>query len=486
MRVAFRPLVFAASICLVFLPGVTHSAAVPRQPEARALAVDRPQFWRGEPVGDSGPESWEEAAVLAHLGTGACDQGRPPVVCFTDYLDVPDAPGTELRVAVEHHSAGDISAMAGGPTPSLEQFALALVGPDKTEHAVPGMTFPFPPGNAVYTPEVRVPNPKPGRWQVWIIAIRVRNPDYVDEPAYRVRANLLSPAPTANTSAGVRELLPNLRSNPPFELIFERCDEPDAAEDARCLRFAQGPMNVGDGPLDLEVGPPNTLNPAGQAGGENIVRAPEFQIIHRSDDTVVRRHIGEAGFHTAHDHMHYHHVATGGYELLAANPETRTLRPVAPGTKAGYCMGDYLMSRWRSFDQAAQRSYTGLFVSSSCGVPNPVTARFGLSQGWGDVYSAGVSGNSVDFGDNPDGYYVIRATTNPCLGDLAATGADCHGIIVESDFEDNTAYTYFRVVNTDTATPTIIPVERGMGTGPFDPNREVVDDYRLFLHPPLS
>jgi hypothetical protein len=492
MSPVVRPLIVALTAAGLLLgAGLIQGAAKATDEKPRPIGLDQPRFWRGEPVAFSGPESWEEAALLAHAGTAACGNGTGKVKCFTDYLDVPTAPdGAELRVAIEHRSGGDVAGAIGGPVPSLEQFALALISPSDEEFATSGMVAPSA-GNAVYTPEVRVVDPDPGVWQIRIIAIRVRNDFYEDKPAYRVRANLVPPAPVPEDSAPVRDLLPNLQATPPFELIFAACDPDDLVQPSagtRCLRFAQGPVNVGAGPLDLEIlaPDPGQLNPSGDPQGENIVRAREDQIIHRSDGGTRHEFIGWVGFHTAPDHMHYHHPATGGYELLAADPETKAMRPAAPGTKVGYCLGDYYMANWRSFDQEQQRSYGELFTSSNCAYANLVNARFGLSPGWGDAYSAGLAGNALEFGDNPDGYYVIRAATNLCPDATATTREDCRGDLVESNYEDNVSYTYFRVENTDTATPVITEIERGFGTGPYDPNRQTSTDYRFFLHPPLD
>jgi hypothetical protein len=476
------PLTFLAALFVIagFAPGAAQT-----DQQVRVLDVGHSVFWDGEPVTVSGPDDWNEATLLAQLGSRACSTGYPKVLCFTDYLEVPEGTASaELRVAVEHPSAADIPASQFGPTPSMEQFALAVISPNDVEHSHSGMNVPVP-GNVVYTPEIRVANPVPGRWRVITIAIRVRNPDYATRPAYRARAGLFQVSPTS-ASPQRRALLPNLQANPAFELVFAACDTPGAAANNRCIRFAQGPVNVGEGPLDLEVVPPPEVNPFGNPSGENIVRADEYQYIYYSDGTMERRLVGEAGFHTDPGHLHYHHQATGGYELLAADPQTQTLRPVAPGTKIGFCMGDYLMARWRSFNQAPQRTNADLLLTSHCGVPDPVTARFGLSPGWGDVYFPGLPGNALAFGDNPDGNYVIRAVTNPCAQDPAGTSADCKGTIVERDYTDNVAYTYFRVEGTGTTDPKIIPIERGLGLGPFDPAREPTDDYRLFLHPPLD
>jgi hypothetical protein len=65
----------------------------------------------------------------------------------------------------------------------------------------------------------------------------------------------------------------------------------------------------------------------------------------------------------------------------------------------------------------------------------------------------------VNFGDSPDGLYLLRVTVNPFHYILEAdAGHDTNDV----------AYTYFKVTGND-----IHVIERGHGTSPWDPHKQV-------------
>lgn len=77
----------------------------------------------------------------------------------------------------------------------------------------------------------------------------------------------------------------------------------------------------------------------------------------------------------------------------------------------------------------------------------------------------------------------IRATTNACPdAKVEVTDKNCHGTIIESRYTDNAAYAYFEIVHSAAGKPVIQEIERGMGQGPFDPEKQIVHDNRRFLY----
>jgi len=88
------------------------------------------------------------------------------------------------------------------------------------------------------------------------------------------------------------------------------------------------------------------------------------------------------------------------------------------------------------------------------------TYRFyeGIANGWEDAYKWQTSGQYVDFQNDPNGYYVLRVTVNP------------DRIMRETNYANNSAYTYFQVNGTD-----VHVLERGHGTDPWDPGKTTVD-----------
>ena len=87
-----------------------------------------------------------------------------------------------------------------------------------------------------------------------------------------------------------------------------------------------------------------------------------------------------------------------------------------------------------------------------------------LNKGWTDIYSWSLSGNYVEFGTNGDGDYVVRLT------------ADAADKIEETNERDNTSYTWVRVEGNE-----VTILERGWGTDPWDPQKEIAEDSFLRL-----
>lgn len=346
----------------------------------------------------------------------ACGAVAP---CIDYQIDV-GAGGARLRVAVDHPSGRD--------TMGLELYA-----PDGR------FVTSSSPFAGAFNVEAYADDPAPGVWTARVVLFDVVG------SGFRMRARL-DPAP--GTDSAVRALLPNLQMSPPFEVGFAECQLSETVQfgASRCLRFSLGPNNVGDGPLDLVIN--DTVGLSGTM----------YQRIHHSDGSVQERPAGEYAWHAAHGH--YHHVATGGFDLLRVDdPSTGAMRQVGAGPKQGFCLAEQVIAEWDSFEQDEQWSATG---SCTAVVDPPVGVRMGLTRGWGDVYPFYVEGNYVEFGDNADGLYVIRATSDP------------DDTMLETSESDNAAYAYVRV------TGSVIEVfERGRGTSPWDPAKVIANDGRL-------
>jgi hypothetical protein len=358
--------------------------------------------------------------------------------CATYMLEVKDA-AWRLRVALDRpSSAGELS--------------LALIDPSGAEHATAEDIRRDEAQSAfgLYSFELFAQRPTTGRWTVRISA---RSGPPVGP--YRMRAKLETEPNQPPAQATPHDLLPNLRPIPPYELTFadavpwsvDGCRVEEIAEYAPggpCLRFSTGPTNIGVGPLDLRY-----------AGG--MLDGPIKQRIHRSDGTW--REVDGGQFHYHLSHGHYHHDSIGAMVLSRVDADG-ALTTVDEAPKTGYCMYDYLIAEWDRFVQEVARPVEDQFTS--CGATNgPTGANLGLTVGWGDVYGYPTIGNFVDFAGQGDGEYVLTMTS------------DWDGSIVESDETDNTAYTWFRV-----AGRTVEVLERGIGSGPADPAKILVDDTR--------
>ena len=249
--------------------------------------------------------------------------------------------------------------------------------------------------------------------------------------------NFLAMAGFHNTSASVAD-------QPAYDCLPEETLQQGGHH---CLRFTSGFANLGPGKFEV-YGSSNV--PVAVNGG------PLYQNVYRSNGTSFAR---PAGFFTFHQiHAHYHVLGIAKFELYPVMAAGK-LGPPSDVLKEGFCLGDIKMYNWNSFAQAEVAPNS----PDNC-EPVPEsdgTWRFyeGIDQGWEDSYKWQTSGQFVNFGNSPDGLYLLRVTVNP------------YRYILEADAGHDTndvAYTYFRVTGND-----IHVIERGHGTSPWDPNKIV-------------
>jgi hypothetical protein len=396
-----------------------------------SLGLDGTRFWYGGYV-DSGTTPFEYPLKLA-------------------------AGAARLRVALD--------------TPSREDtFNLDLIDPAGATQATVQNANQF-------NTEAFVAKPAAGPWLVRV------TPAGATRAAFRLRAKLESKLPAV--PAGKVALLPNLRTDPPYEFTFvapanplNGLYPPDTANPPldvagvhplsctademapveaggagaqRCLRLTSGPINTGVGPFDMRFS--MVEDGVNQRLDATHLRGPIFQVIHYSDGSTTRRPAGTYIFHTTHAHFHDENILT--YELFKVTDRSKgTLVPAGAGVKSGFCPADQLFGDWEHFVQAPQGNFGGDTPTGNCFSPND--GFIGLTTGWGDVYRWQRPGQYVEFGNNTDGTYVVRTTV------------DKANHILESNETDNASYALISVTG-----ETIRLLERGWGTSPWDPKRVV-------------
>jgi hypothetical protein len=214
-----------------------------------------------------------------------------------------------------------------------------------------------------------------------------------------------------------------------------------------CLRFTSGFANLGPGRFEVFGSSPAPVAPNGGS---------LFQDVYRSNGS---HYVRPSGFFTFHQiHAHYHVLGIAKFELYPVLGKGR-FGPPSDVLKEGFCLGDIKMYDWRSFAQAEVSPNS----PDNCepGPQSDGTWRFyeGIDPGWEDSYKWQTSGQFVNFGDSPDGLYLLRVTVNPFHYILEAdAGHDTNDV----------AYTYFKVTGND-----IHVIERGHGTSPWDPHKQV-------------
>ncbi len=395
------------------------------------LAIGLPIFWDGEFIEDSiGAENGCEA---------------PTARCFSYSFEVPDG-GSRLRVAIDTPSA-------------TEFFRVNLERPNGEMVSNPFRMITF-------STEYFVNAPSAGRWTLHVVGA------VVEDATFRMRALLEDAPQTPQANRGPQDLLPNLQFMPAFEFTFEvgiapfygpgsnvagvqpvSCTPGEIANNPnlrRCLRLSFGPLNSGDGPVDMRY----------RSTGSILDSLDVVQIVHRDDGSNYSRPAGTAQYHLRH--AHYHHMGFGAIELHRVDDLKKgetTL--VGLGPKQGACLGSYIIVDWHSF---AQDQHKATSTCETRGNDNPMQESvFWLSRGYADVYGWPFEDNYVDFGANGDALYLVRATTDP------------DDVVLETDETDNTGYSLIRVNGTK-----IEVLERGFGQGPWDNKREVHTDHLLY------
>jgi hypothetical protein len=280
-------------------------------------------------------------------------------------------------------------------------------------------------------------------------------PDIAPDPPWHL--TFAQPLPQVLTEGGNVTALGGLH-NPVAQLAGEpvyACLPEETIEQGahHCLRFSSGVAGIGRGEFEV-YGSADT--PVAVNGG------PLYQVIQRSDGSNYSRPAGQFIFH--HVHLHYHVLDLAEFPLYRVAPD-HTLVPVGHGLKEGFCLGNLKIYDWSSFTQdeidpnSIDNCQPSPHPNAETNLPDG-TWRFyeGVSTGWEDVYTWATSGQFVDFNTNPDGYYLLQMIVNP------------HHVFLESNYGNNVAYTYFRVMGTD-----ITVIERGRGSSPWDPNKSALD-----------
>jgi hypothetical protein len=309
-------------------------------------------------------------------------------------------------------------------------------------------------------------------------------PQGVSNASFRMRAKLEGLPPPKAT--GHIPLLPDLAADPPTEFTFVAPANPanglyppdtinppldvlglhplsctademaptfiQGGAATKCLRFTSGPINLGAGPYEMhwtyaqDIVDGKIQSP--------IAHGPMFQTIHYADGTTTTRPAGTYSFHVVH--FHFHDDGVLSMKLFQVVGPGDRLVQVGVGTKSGFCPANQLLGIWRSFDNQPADSLIGSGDAGSGNCQDPVNGVLGLSPGWGDVYRWQRPGMYVEFGNQPDGLYVVRITIN--------AGHQ----VLESTYANNSAYALVKVIG-----DRVLELERGQGLSPWDPHKIV-------------
>lgn len=207
--------------------------------------------------------------------------------------------------------------------------------------------------------------------------------------------------------------LPNLVPVPPRDIVVGMADEPEdpgVPQPEQALRFETTTFNVGDHPLDLLFAP-GSMDDA-QHNGRDILQCTGFV----GPLCIERSSAGRAFFHESHGHWHMEAYAS--YTLVPVTAEglpDLVADPVAPGTKASFCIMDT--------STGEDATATDVATYSTCD-----SVRQGMTQRHGDTYGRALPGQQIVIDDVPPGIYALVIIVNPA------------GRIHESSMSDNRSW----------------------------------------------
>jgi hypothetical protein len=290
----------------------------------------------------------------------------------------------------------------------------------------------------------------------------------------------VSTCPVRAAASGVTDQPPNIAADPPWHLTFEQpppmvvveggnftalagvhnptmqaaghalynCLPEESAEQGaqRCLRFTSGFASLGPGPFEVYGSSATAASPTG---------GPLYQVVSRSDGTKYSRPAGSFVFHPVH--AHYHVLGIAEFRFYRVNAD-HSLTEAGKVLKEGFCLGNIKMYDWHSFAQAEIDPKSIDNCEPSAQPDGSWRFYEGIAAGWEDSYKWQTSGQYVDVGSDPNGYYLLRLVVNP------------ERKLLETTYDDNTAYVYMQIDGND-----VRVIERGHGMSPWDPGKVLED-----------
>jgi len=178
---------------------------------------------------------------------------------------------------------------------------------------------------------------------------------------------------------------PDIRTLKPTDLSIQRLGS------VKELRLSNTIWNAGPGPLELH--PEN-------AGGVTTA----YQRIYSHDAQgnpylAEETAIGTFAFHPDHGHWHFEGFAL--YEILEVAADGGVGAVLRQGEKVSFCIIPTTFI-------TSNLEHSGWGGSYTCGED----ALQGLPVGWGDTYTSGLAGQSIDITGLPDGIYWLRSTAD--------------------------------------------------------------------------
>lgn len=236
---------------------------------------------------------------------------------------------------------------------------------------------------------------------------------------------------TASLSAQPVDRPPNLTPFPASSISLI------TSGDQSTLRFGTTSWNNGTGPLVL-------------VGGEVVTgqgKQKVYQRVRLSDGTSYMHLAGTWQYHEEHNHIHFDDYAR--YSLQPVDAPGGSLRT---GQKVTFCLMDTTKVNTKLPGAPPKAVYT------VCG-----NVEQGLSVGWGDLYSANLPGQEIDFTGAPDGIYQLVIEVDPTNALIESNKNDNRSCVLLAIRKPSTV-TVLDVSGSCSGVVSITPTSTGVGT----------------------
>ena len=203
------------------------------------------------------------------------------------------------------------------------------------------------------------------------------------------------------------------------------------------MRFDGFVTNNVTAPAELEIW---ANNPDSQGVMQSVQQRVAGQAVATTKKPVVR-------YEVADGHWHYHLKNAAEYTLWTADRSRQVA--LAQKTEAGFCLED--SQRWGGNRPAAYDSSNNGFCLQNPNGPQPGPLVMGITQGYRDIYYAGLSYQWVDISNVAPGDYQLASRSDP------------NNVIEETD-ESNNGYAFRSAV-----VPGFLP--KALTVGRVDPGQ---------------
>ena len=191
------------------------------------------------------------------------------------------------------------------------------------------------------------------------------------------------------------------------------------------MTLSNATPNIGFGPMEIHGidscfcdGVSVPCNQSICPDGSYVKQLVKQTVYHRSGSTITTstRSAGFMSYHPSHGHIHVDNWADFSLRQSNGNPDATTWPILGTGTKMSFCLinlGDCTSNLGYCKDNNGNTITMADIPNSPFGMVSGCGLNQGIFTGNLDIYSQGMSGMSIDFGNICNGNYYVVSITDP-------------------------------------------------------------------------